>query len=337
MKKILIKAFKGKDLEENDIEKVIKGIELGTINKAQVAALLGSASTKKGGVSAKEVFYFANCLKKFSKKIKLHHKKGLIDLCGTGGDCLNTFNISSAVSLVAASFDIGVVKHGAKSVSSKCGSADVLAELKINSLIDEKELQKSLDKTNFAFLNAPDFNSIMAKIKSIRNEIGVPTVFNLLGPLLNPVDLDYQLVGVYDKSKCITMIEVLKKTNIKSAMVVHSDDGLDELSTTSANTIYHLKNGVIEKIELPKLSYLGLKPASIEDIQGKDVKTNASIIVDILEGKKGPKRDIVLLNAAAALVCANIAPDFKIGVEKAKQAIDSKSALRVLRRLQGCF
>ncbi len=337
MKNVLLKAFQGIELDKKDIEKIISGINNSTIENEQVAALLGALSTKQGGITPQELYYFSDCVKKFSKKLNLYHKNGLIDVCGSGGDCLNTFNISTAVSFVVASFDIGVAKHGARAISSKSGSVDVLSELRINPVNNEEILQKSLDKTNLTFLNASYFNATMAKIKLIRNKINFPTIFNLLGPLINPATLDYQVIGVFDENKCEVIVNSLKETKIKSAMVVHSLDGLDELSITDKNTIFHFDNGIVKKIELPELSNLGLSSATIEDIKGGDAKTNAKIIIDILNGKKGPKRDIVVLNAAAALVCAKIAKDFKEGVEKAKNAIDSKSALKVLEGVRQCF
>lgn len=333
MKEILKKAFLGFELNQDEISYVVDLINSDNFSKVQLAALIGAILAKKGGISANELAQFAKCIKKTSKKFDLKNSKGLMDVCGTGGDCLNTFNISTAVSFVVASCGAKVVKHGARSVSGSCGSADVLEELGVKIDIENKNIQTAIDKTNMVFLYAPNFNKTMAKIKEIRNELQAPTFFNLLGPLVNPAILDYQVIGVYDETKCELMCNTLKYLNVTEAMVVHSDDGLDELSITSNNTIWHLKNGTVNKISL-RLSDLGLNKASIEDILGGDSKKNSKIILDILNGKKGPKRDIVLLNAAAALVVCGIAYDFKDGIKKAGEAIDSKKALNVLERLK---
>ncbi len=334
MKEILKKTFAGKNLSEKEIFFIVDSIEHETANPLQIAALLGAISAKKNGATPEEIAFFAKALRFHSKKIHLKTNKPLIDVCGTGGDCIGTFNISTAVSFVVASFGIGVIKHGARSVSSACGSADVLEALGIRLDFEDEKIQNIFDESGMVFLYAPFYNTTMARIKKIRNSLCTPTLFNLLGPLVNPAKLDFQIVGVFDETKCESVCNSLMHLGLKEAMVVHSFDGLDELSTTSDNIVYHLKNNVVKKIKLPSLDDLGLKQARIEDILGGDVKKNADIILKILNGEKGPKRDIVLLNSAAALVVSNVAKDFKEGVEKAKQAIDSKSALKILERLR---
>lgn len=334
MKEILKKAFLGKSLLESEIFSIVDSIEKETIDPLQTAALLGAISAKPGGVEPQEIASFAAALRYHSKKVPLKTDLPLIDVCGTGGDCIGTFNISTAVSFIVASYNVGVIKHGARSVSSSCGSADVLEELGVKLDIENNQIQNIFNEAKMLFLYAPYYNTTMAKIKKIRNALKIPTLFNLLGPLVNPVKLDYQVIGVYDETKCELVCNSLKHLCLKEAFVVHSCDGLDELSITSDNIIYHLKDNTVKKIKLPSFDELGLKKAEIKDILGGDVKENADIILKILNGEKGPKRDIVLLNAAAALVASNIAKDFKEGVQKAAKAIDSGLALQVLERLK---
>ena len=341
MKKILNKLFMGKNLEETDIKRVLKGIAEETFSKEQISAFLGALSAKrygcflnKHGATPKETAFFAKHLRSYSKCTELKSNTGFVDVCGTGGDCLNTFNISTTTAFVTAGGGAKIVKHGNRSVSSNCGSADVLEALGIKPAFEKENLQNILDNTGMIFLYAPQFNTCLGKIKQIRNSIGAPTVFNLMGPLINPVKLDYQVIGVYDESKCEPLAEALIHLGLKEAMVVHGKDGLDELSTTCKNVIYHVKNKKVKKIKLPSLKELGLKKAKLDDIRGGTPNENAEIILKILHGEKGAPRDIVLLNSAAAFVVCGIADDFKSGVKIAAKSIDSGAALNVLEKLK---
>lgn len=290
--------------------------------------------------SAENLSKIVSYMMKHAKKIDLKSSSGFIDVCGTGGDCLGTFNISTAASFVIAGVGAKVIKHGNRSVSSKSGSADVLEKLGVSIEIPENKLQEVLDEAGMVFLFAPYYHPSLAKIKEIRKALGVPTVFNLLGPLVNPVELDYQVIGVYDKEKCEIVAKTLLQLGLKEAMVVHGANGLDELSTTGENLIFHIKDGkIIKKYLTPE--DVGLKRANIEDLIGGDAEENAQIILNILTGEKGAKRDIakrdiILLNSAAALVVSGIARDFKDGVKKAEESIDSGAAVKVLERLK-CF
>jgi len=326
VKEILKKIFEDNTLSESEIREILLEI------------------TKRD--SFEDLSEIALYMKKNAKPLKLKSPTGLIDICGTGGDCLGTFNISTAVSFVIAGAGAKVVKHGNRSVSSKCGSADVLEALGVSIEIPEEKLHQKLhqrlqiilDDAGMVFLFAPHYHPSMAKIKEIRKALGVPTIFNLLGPLVNPVNLDYQIIGVYDQNKCEIIAKALLNLGIKEAMVVYGESesgGLDEFSTTGKTLIYHIKNGKIKKIYLSP-EEVGLKRAEIKDLLGGDAKENAQIILKILQGEKGPKRDIVLLNSAAALVVSGIAKDFKDGIKKAEESIDSGAALKVLEKLKSC-
>lgn len=313
MNEILKKIFDDKEMNQTDIHHFL--LELNQKD------------------SYEELAKFALYMKENSNPINLKSKKGLIDVCGTGGDCLGTFNISTAVSFVIAGAGAKVVKHGNRSVSSKSGSADVLEALGISIEVPENKLQSILDEVGMVFLFAPHYHPCMLKIKEIRKALGVPTIFNLLGPLVNPVKLDYQIIGVYDKTKCEIVAKALLYLGVKEAMVVHGADGLDEFSTTGENLVYHIKNGKIEKKYINPED-VGLKRVEIKSLIGGDAKENAQIILNILNGEKGAKQDIVLLNSAAALIVCGIAKDFEEGIKIASESIDSKAALKVLEKLK---
>lgn len=339
MKEILKKAFDGKELSESDINQALSEITKETDVSEQTAEQLSSQiSSLLGAISARretpeEVAAFASFMRKNAKNLPIQINTGLIDVCGTGGDCLGTFNISTAVSFVITGAGAKVVKHGNRSVSSKSGSADVLEQLGISIKMSEEKLQTYLEEIGMIFLFAPNYHKSMEKIKLIRKSIGVPTIFNLLGPLVNPANLDYQIIGVYDINKCEIMAKALLKLGIKEAMVVFGCDGLDEFSTTGKTLVYHIKNGKIKKQYLTP-EKVGLKRAEMKDLVGGNAEENAQIILKILQGEKGPKRDIVLLNSAAALVVSGIAKDFKDGIKIASESIDSGAALKVLEKLK---
>lgn len=344
MEKIITRIFDSKILTQDEVNFIVDGIEKETISKEQICAFIGAITTRKmplffktyQGVSAIELSYFVQALRKNRIKLDSKNINGFIDVCGTGGDCLNTFNISTTVAFVLAGLGLKVAKHGNRSVSSKCGSADVLEKLGVKLDLEEENLQEVLDRTNMVFLFAPKFNSTMAKIKTIRNALKIPTMFNLLGPLINPVDLTSQIVGVYDKEKMELVIKTLFKLGIKKSAVVRSFDGLDELSTTSKNIVYEIKNNKIIKNVLNPMRY-GFKRAKIEDLQTSNIDENAKILVEILEGKKDEKRDIVLLNSAFAIYTSGIVPNLKEGIKLAQKSIDESLALKTLRELQNVF
>jgi len=338
MKTILKKALTGGILEKSEIEKVLDELMSERIIPEQASALLGAIASR--GETSSEITAFATVMKNKSKAIHLKSPAGIIDVCGTGGDCAGTFNISTTVAFVLAGTGAKVVKHGNSSVSSKSGSADVLKELGVSIDIPIEKLQGILDDANMVFLFAPNYHPSMKYIKTIRKAIGVPTIFNLLGPLVNPAELDYQVIGVYDLNKCEKMIKALRDMGLKEAMVVHGkgsehpqNNGLDEISTVGETIIFHLKNGEITKTTLLPEN-VGIKRATPAELEGGDSKENAQIILDILQGATGPKRDIVVLNAAAALIVSGIAKGFEDGINKATVSIDSGAAMKVLEKLK---
>ncbi len=223
-----------------------------------------------------------------------------IDTCGTGGDGGKTFNISTAASIIAAAAGIKVAKHGNKAVSSKSGSADVLKELGINIELDKSKVEKAIDNIGMGFLFAPMYHSAMKNVAGIRKELGVRTIFNILGPITNPAFVKGQILGVYKKELTHHIAKTLMNLGCERAMVVHGADGLDEITTTALTYVSELKDGKVRDYTIDPEEY-GIEKASYEDISGGTPKENADIILDILKGKKGRKRDIVVLNSAAAL------------------------------------
>ncbi len=331
MKNILAKTFEGKYLNEREISTALCQIIDEKCSSEQAAALLGAISSR--GVQPQELASFAKFMRSKSNPLDTQNLADLIDVCGTGGDRAGTFNISTTVCFVIAGAGCQVAKHGNRSVSSKSGSADVLEKLGVATDMPSAQIANCIKTNKMAFIFAPLYHPSMAKIKKVRESIGVPTIFNLLGPLVNPAKLSYQVIGVYEKSKCKLMASALLHTPIQEAMVVCGDGRLDEFSTTGDNLVYHIKNKKItEKIVSPEK--LGLQKAKIEDLVGGDAQKNAQIILEILQGKLGAKRDIVLLNAAAALIVAGKAKDFSDGLQKARASIDSGQALEILRKLQ---
>ena len=285
------------------------------------------------GETADEIAGAAAVMRQKATPIEPTMKNGdlLIDTCGTGGDSSGTFNISTASALVAAGAGAIVAKHGNRSISSKCGSADVLEALGVNITIDPADVARCIETVGIGFLFAPGLHGAMKHAIGPRRELGIRTIFNILGPLTNPAGARAQLLGVYDPKLCAVMAEVLKSLGSERAMVVHGS-GLDEISISGSTDIAILEDGVVSRRRIVPED-LGIKRAALEDIRGGDADENASIIRDVLSGKPGPRRDVVVVNSAASLIVAGIAKDFKDGIEKASDSIDSGRAAGKLEEL----
>jgi anthranilate phosphoribosyltransferase len=255
-----------------------------------------------------------------------------VDTCGTGGDGSGTFNISTTVAFVAAGAGLAVAKHGNRSVSSRCGSADLLQALGVNLELSPEQVAQCIDEVGIGFLFAPKLHPAMKYALAPRREIGLRTIFNILGPLSNPAQAKRQLLGVYDSNLTELMAEVLRALGAEHAFVVHGADGLDELSVTGANKVSHLYHNDIETYYLNP-EELGLPRARLSDLAGGTVEDNAETTKALLEGKRGPKRDVVLLNTAAVLIAGDKASSFSEGLVLAAEAIDNGSAQRKLYQL----
>ena len=325
-----IKSIKdGTDLSVNKSEDAFDQILLQKVKDNEIIDFLTSLSKK--GESVDEIFGAVKSIKKKAKIIKGF--KDSFDTCGTGGDGSKTFNISTVSAIVTAACGICVAKHGNKAVSSLTGSADVLSELGININLDENQIIDCLNKINLCFLFAPNFHPILKNVADIRKKIGKRTIFNILGPLLSPVECKKQIMGVYDVNILINVAEVLKKLESEHAWVVSGNKEYDELTTTGKNYIVEIKNNKIKELEINSNGF-GIAKSNKEDLIGGDSKKNAEIIKGILEGElSGAKKDIVLLNSASALYINGKTKDIESGLEIVNETILSGKALKKLNDL----
>jgi len=284
--------------------------------------------------SADDITAGAKVMREFSTKLKVDDSIAdkLIDNCGTGGDKSGSFNISTTVSILLASMGCFVAKHGNRSITSKSGSADVLEALGVNLDLDIERESKLLNESGFTFMFAINHHPAMKYVMPIRKSIEHRTIFNLLGPLTNPAGAKKQLIGVFSKEFVPKVAKSLHNLDSKSAIIVSSNDGLDEASISDITHCSQLKEGKVSDFELNPVNY-GLKLASLEAIKGADAKANAQIMLDLLNGESGAKRDIVLLNASLAFVVDGVARDIKDGLEMAREAIDSKKAIEKLKEI----
>ena len=256
-----------------------------------------------------------------------------IDTCGTGGDGQNSLNISTAAAIVCASMGVKVAKHGNKAVSSNCGSADVLEALQININQNPQEVENSIKKFNFAFMFAPNFHSAMKYVGPARKKMGKRTIFNLIGPLSSPAQVRRQVVGVFEKKWMKPFAEALKENNVTHALIVHSDDGMDEISPFTKTNVVELKNGIISEFKIdPKM--LGIKVSNKENLKGKNAKYNSEKILEIFKGKLNEFSQSVSLNVAAGLIVAGKENDFKKAFYKASKHLESGKVFEHLIKLQ---
>lgn len=324
------KLSSNETLTEEEVRTVINQIMRGEATSAQIGGFL--IGLKVNGETPAQILGAVKALRDNLIPVEIEDRDNLIDTCGTGGDGSKTFNISTAVAIIAASGGAKVAKHGNRAVSSKSGSADVLTELGIKIDFDENESKKIIEENGMAFLFAPKYNVAMKNVASERKELGTRTIFNLIGPLSNPAPLTGQLMGVYDGSLIKTAGEVLLNLGLERAMVVHGDDGLDEITTTTTTDVCEVKDGKLITYKLDP-EKLGFRKAALEEIKGGEAKENAEIILRVLKGEKGAPRDIVVLNSGAALYVAKITDSLEEGIKKAAELIDSGTAIRKYEEL----
>jgi anthranilate phosphoribosyltransferase len=290
------------------------------------------------GESIDEITGSVKSMKKNAKSFNLDtqaekdHKTLVIDTCGTGGDEANTFNISTAVAIIAAAAEVRVAKHGARAVSSKSGSADVLAEMGFNINIDRGISERCIKETGMTFLFAPDYHPAMKHAAPIRKQLSTRTIFNIIGPLTNPANIKGQVLGVFDRELTHKLGQVLLRLGRERGLVVHGNDGLDEITTTSKTIVTEVKDGRVTDYTINPQDY-GIPLCKKEDLQGGGARENARIILDIFKGQKGPKRDIVLINAAAALYVGKAVDGIYEGIKLAEEIIDSGKAYDKLKEI----
>jgi anthranilate phosphoribosyltransferase len=300
----------------------------GGATPAQMGAFLMGLRVK--GETIDEITAGAIALR--TKATRISPALGAIDTCGTGGDNRGTYNISTATAFVIAACGVPVAKHGNRSVSSKSGSADVLSVLGVKIDADVPVVERCFSECGIAFLMAPKFHPAMRHVAPIRQELGLRTIFNILGPLANPAAPPFQLMGVYSKSLVEPLAHVLKQLGVQAAWVVHGHDGLDELSLIGASSVAELKNGEVRMFEITP-EEAELERVSLEDLKGGDANVNASALLEALSGAENAYRNAVVYNAAAGLVIAGKATTMIDGVTLAKDAIDSGNAYRLLKKL----
>ncbi len=322
---ILAKIQSGLTLSENEMVDAVSGIMEGKCNDPQIAAFLMGMSMR--GETIDEITGAAKVMR--AKALPINAPAGAVDCCGTGGDKSGTYNISTAVAIVAAACGVPVAKHGNKSASSKSGAADVLEALGVNLDVPQDKLEEALRIYNFAFLMAPRHHAAMKYVVPVRKSLGVRTIFNLLGPLANPAKTQFQLLGVFDKSLVRPMAEALNKLGTKCAWVVHGSDGLDEITVTGDTYVAKLDNGIITECALSPEDF-GLSKSGASELIGGSPDINAKALLDILGGAKNAYRDIVIANSAAVLVISGKENDLKKAAAKAAQALDNGSALKLL-------
>ncbi len=305
--------LEGNDLTFDQAKTLLDTIFKGDVNEMQIAAFLAAMRVKKASVS--ELAGLATSLRNHAVRVETGIDN-LVDTCGTGGAKCKTFNISTAAGIVAAGAGVYVAKHGNRGITSKCGSADVLAELGVNIHANPEKISKCIRQAHIGFMFAPLFHPAMKHVQPIRQSLDFRTAFNVLGPLANPAGAKLQIIGVSEESLCQRMAQTLQLLGAVRAMVVCSS-GFDEISTMGSTKIFELHNSNITEKEF-KASDAGLSSAKLEELKGGDVKENADIVRRIIAGKeRGKRRDIVLLNAAAAIMISNMAADFPSAVKKA--------------------
>ncbi|HEX3178736.1 MAG TPA: anthranilate phosphoribosyltransferase [Methylomirabilota bacterium] len=320
----------------------MEAIMSGAATNAQIAAFLTALRMK--GETVEELIGFAQVMRQKAVRIRVHDvevagltgtdREMLIDTCGTGGDATGTFNVSTATAFVVAGAGLKVAKHGNRSVSSMCGSADVVETLGVNLELSPQKVARCIEEVGIGFLYAPLLHTAMKHVMPVRREMAIRTVFNMLGPLTNPASANAQIIGVYAAALTEPLARVLAELGTVRAFVVHGADNLDEISNTGESRVSEVREGMVRSYTVRPEDF-GLARATIGELRGGDREENARIIRAILDGEAGPRRDIVLMNAAAALVAGARARDLKEGVGLAAHSIDDGAALRKLEALIG--
>jgi anthranilate phosphoribosyltransferase len=334
------KAVDKVDLTSDEAESVLEQIMTGESTDAQIASLLTALRMK--GETVDELAGFArvmrrkaaavNPISRASASIGGTGREALIDTCGTGGDVSGTFNVSTATAFVVAGGGVRVAKHGNRSVSSRCGSADVVEELGVKIDLAPERIAECIDEVGIGFLHAPLLHGAMKHVAPVRKQLGIRTIFNMLGPITNPAGANAQLIGVYAPHLTEVLARVLASLGTRRALVVHGSDGMDEITITGSSKVTELREGKISTYNVTP-EECGLARAALKDILGGTAEENAQIIRRVLDGDGGPRRDIVTLNAGAAFVASSKAGNMLEGVRMARESIDSGAAAKKLDRL----
>ena len=326
----LTKIISGIDLSSDEMAEVMTEVMTGKLSAIQIAAFMVGMRIK--GEAIEEIASAAKVMRSHSNLVSLNNRDFLIDTCGTGGDSLQTFNVSTVSAVISAAAGARVAKHGGRSVSSKCGSADVLEALGVNVNLTHEEISRLVDKIGIGFMFAPNYHPAMKYVAPVRKELGVRTFFNLLGPLTNPANAPSQVVGVYSKELCLIFAEVLLILGSNHVMAVSGMDGMDEISISGPTFIAELKNKQVKNYEITPEDF-NIPLGSIEDIKVENVEQSKQVIMHILEGENSTARNIAILNAGAAIYISGLAPDLHLGIQKAISVIDEGHAMAKLNEL----
>jgi len=330
IKEAIAKLVERNNLTQLEITRVMKEIMDGKATPPQIAAFITALRLK--GETIDELTGAAKVMRERAETIKVSDNNLLVDTCGTGGDKTGTFNISTISAFVAAGAGVKIAKHGNRSVSSKCGSADLMEALGVNINLSPLKVGVCIEEIGIGFLFAPIFHKAMKHVSIPRSEIGIRTIFNILGPLTNPAQAKAQIIGVYDSSLTEVFAYVLKDLEVKEAMIVNGYPGMDEISIIGPTKVSHLKNGEISNYTIEPEEF-GYSLRSMDSILGGDISKNVEITLLVLDGKKGPEREVVEINAAAAILVSGIAKDLKEGIKLAKDSIDKGYAKKKLNDL----
>lgn len=330
------------NLSETEMIEVMNQVMGGEATPAQVGAFITALRMK--GETIEEIAGAAKVMRDHATPIRVgkaldidreeinQDRETILDTCGTGGSGTKSFNISTTVAFVVSACGVKVAKHGNRSISSACGSADVLEALGVNLNITPQQVEECINKVGVGFLFAPALHGAMKHAIGPRREIGIRTIFNILGPLTNPAGADRQVLGVYDEKLVEIMANVLAKLGCQHGFIVHGLDGMDEVTLTGPTRVAEIHDGKVALSTIEPEDF-GMRRCALSDLQGGDAAANAAIVKDILGGKPGPKKDVVLLNAAYALVASDLAKDVEAGLEKARAAIDDGLAMAKLKDL----
>lgn len=327
IKEAIGKVVDGFDLSREEMMSCMNEIMSGEATQAQIGSFITALRLK--GETVEEITGAAIAMREKAEKINV---SDVIDTCGTGGSGTNTFNISTTVAFVVSGAGLRVAKHGNRGVSSQCGSADVIKALGVNIEILPQKVKECIEKIGIGFLFAPLFHSAMKHAIGPRREIGIRTIFNVLGPLTNPANATCQVIGVYREELTDALAHVLNNLGTRRAFVVYGMDTLDEVTITGQTKVSELKNKKVRAYYVKPQDFK-MNAATLDDIKGGDIEENARIVRRVLEGEKGPRQDVVLLNASFALVAGGLARDFIDGIEIARKSIESGKALEKLKQL----
>lgn len=325
----LKKIISRQDLTEEEMTEAMSQIMSGSVTDAQIGAFMAALSMK--GETFAELAGAARAMRRKATRIQVTSET-VVDTCGTGGDGAQTFNISTTAAFIVAGCGVTVAKHGNRSVSSKCGSADVLECLGVRLNVAPEVVEEAVGEVGIGFLFAPVFHGAMRHAAKARKELGVRSIFNMLGPLTNPAGANCQLLGVYAPSLTEMFAQALRLLGTRRAFVVHGHEGLDEISTCAPTRVTELRDGLIRTYDLTPEQLLG-RQARAEELRGGDAAQNADIIRSILKGEKGPRRDVAVVNAAGALIAAGVSESFPEGLGLAEASLDQGAAAAKLEAL----